>query len=58
MIHVRHGKGAKDRYLPLPERTKKPASEGWLPFTLVSAPLRSPIFSPRSLLPYPRAHLT
>jgi len=21
MIHVRHGKGAKDRYVPLPQRT-------------------------------------
>ena len=29
MIHVRHGKGAKDRYLPLPERTLELLRQSW-----------------------------
>jgi site-specific recombinase XerD len=29
MIHVRHGKGAKDRYVPLPERTLEMLREYW-----------------------------
>jgi integrase/recombinase XerD len=29
MIHVRHGKGAKDRYLPLPERTLQLLRQYW-----------------------------
>jgi site-specific recombinase XerD len=29
MIHVRHGKGAKDRYVPLPERTLQLLREYW-----------------------------
>jgi site-specific recombinase XerD len=29
MIHVRHGKGAKDRYVPLPERTLALLREYW-----------------------------
>jgi integrase/recombinase XerD len=30
MIHVRHGKGAKDRYVPLPERTLALLRQYWL----------------------------
>jgi integrase/recombinase XerD len=30
MIHVRHGKGAKDRYLPLPQRTLELLRQYWL----------------------------
>lgn len=30
MIHVRHGKGAKDRYAPLPERTLQLLRQYWL----------------------------
>jgi integrase/recombinase XerD len=30
MIHVRHGKGAKDRYLPLPQRTLALLRQYWL----------------------------
>jgi integrase/recombinase XerD len=30
MIHVRHGKGAKDRYVPLPQRTLQLLREYWL----------------------------
>jgi len=29
MIHVRHGKGAKDRYVPLPQRTLKLLRDYW-----------------------------
>ena len=29
MIHVRHGKGAKDRYVPLPQRTLELLREYW-----------------------------
>ena len=29
MIHVRHGKGAKDRYLPLPQRTLALLRQYW-----------------------------
>ena len=29
MIHVRHGKGAKDRYVPLPERTMQMLRDYW-----------------------------
>jgi site-specific recombinase XerD len=29
MIHVRHGKGAKDRYVPLPQRTLEPLRDYW-----------------------------
>ena len=30
MIHVRHGKGAKDRYLPLPQRTLELLRQYWV----------------------------
>jgi integrase/recombinase XerD len=30
MIHVRHGKGAKDRYLPLPQRTLQLLRQYWV----------------------------
>jgi integrase/recombinase XerD len=30
MIHVRHGKGAKDRYVPLPERTLQLLRQYWV----------------------------
>jgi integrase len=29
MIHVRHGKGAKDRYVPLPQRTLQLLRQYW-----------------------------
>lgn len=29
MIHVRHGKGAKDRYVPLPQRTRQLLRDYW-----------------------------
>lgn len=30
MVHVRHGKGAKDRYVPLPERTYRALQKYWV----------------------------
>src|SRR3979411_2893825 len=30
MIHVRHGKGAKDRYVPLPQRTLQLLRQYWV----------------------------
>ena len=29
MLHIRHGKGGKDRYVPLPERTLLNLREYW-----------------------------
>ena len=50
MIHIHRGKGAKDRYVPLPERTLKLLRKFWLthrnPVWIFPAPGRGNIFMP------------
>ena len=55
MIHVRHGKGAKDRYVPLPERTLQLLRQYWKqhhnPVLLFPAEGRNHIDLARSIEP-------
>jgi integrase/recombinase XerD len=58
MIHVRHGKGAKDRYVPLPERTLELLRQYWAthhnPVLLFPAAGRDQINLARSTEPLSR----
>jgi integrase/recombinase XerD len=59
MIHVRHGKGAKDRYVPLPERTLQLLRQYWTthrnPVLLFPAEGRDHIDLARSTEPISRS---
>ncbi|MGI8839070.1 MAG: site-specific integrase [Pyrinomonadaceae bacterium] len=59
MIHVRHGKGAKDRYLPLPQRTLELLRQYWVthrhPVLLFPAAGREHIELAKSIQPMSRS---
>ena len=61
MIHVRHGKGAKDRYVPLPDRTLQLLRQYWKqhrnPMLLFPAEGRNHIDLARSSEPMSRSSL-
>jgi site-specific recombinase XerD len=56
-VHIHHGKGAKDRFVPLPERTLQILREHWLktrnPLLLFPAPGRGNIHAATSDKPLP-----
>jgi site-specific recombinase XerD len=55
MIHIHRGKGAKDRYVPLPETTLKLLRKFWLthrnPLWIFPAPGRGNVFMPTAQRP-------
>lgn len=59
MIHVRHGKGGKDRYVPLPERTLKMLRQYWVthrhPVLIFPAPGRGGIGLSSATEPMPKS---
>lgn len=59
LIHVHHGKGAKDRYVPLPERTFILLREQWKthrnPVWLFSSPGRGGVHESTSNKPLPKS---
>jgi site-specific recombinase XerD len=59
LVHVRNGKGARDRYVPLPERTLAILREYWKthrnPTLLFPAPGRGGVHSPHAQEPMPRS---
>lgn len=58
-IHVRHGKGAKDRYVPLPKRTLQLIRQHWQthqnPVWIFPAPGRGGTLMPTNNKPMPKA---
>jgi integrase/recombinase XerD len=58
LVHVRHGKGAKDRYVPLPLRTLELLRQYWAthrhPLWMFPAPGRGGIGMPTATVPMPR----
>jgi integrase/recombinase XerD len=61
LIHVRHGKGGKDRYVPLPQRTLELLRQYWVthrnPLLLFPAPGRGRIHAPTATKPMPKSSL-
>jgi site-specific recombinase XerD len=59
MIHVRHGKGGKDRYVPLPHRTLELLRQYWVthrhPVLIFPAPGRGGISRSTATAPMPRS---
>ncbi|HYJ86894.1 MAG TPA: tyrosine-type recombinase/integrase [Pyrinomonadaceae bacterium] len=47
MVHIRHGKGAKDRYVPLPQRTLQLLRQYWVTH-------RNPLLQLRGVECFPR----
>ncbi len=61
LAHIRNGKGAKDRYVPLPNRTLDMLRQFWVthrhPKLLFPAPGRGGIHSPHATESMPRSSL-
>jgi integrase/recombinase XerD len=61
LVHVRHGKGGQDRYVPLPQRTLERLREFWKthrnPVWLFPACGRGGIHRPAATRPFPRTSL-
>ena len=59
LVHIRHGKGGKDRYVPLPQRTLELLREFWKshrnPVWLFPAPGRCGIRMPTSTTPFAKS---
>jgi integrase/recombinase XerD len=60
-LHIRHGKGAKDRYVPLPQRTLQLLRAYWLthrhPVWIFPAPGRGGTGMPTATQPMPRSRV-
>ena len=61
LMHVRHGKGGKDRYVPRPQRTLELLRQYWLthrnPLLIFPAPGRGRIHAPTATKPMPKSRL-
>ena len=59
LLHIRHGKGGKDRYVPLPHRTLELLRHYWIthrhPVLIFPAPGRGGIHAPTATAPMPKS---